>query len=363
MLKLAIIGCGAAVEDLHVPPLLKLARSGALRVTALVDNNPARSAKLRREFPAARFFGSPDEAYSADPVDLTLIASPPGLHIKHGLAAFGSGSHVFTEKPMVTNVNDADCLTAAANQAQRVLAVGLPRRFFPHVAEVAALVARGELGDALTFTYREGGPYDWPVASDAPFRREISGGGVLMDKGVHALDTLDQIFGAAEIIRSDDDSLRSGVESNARVELRYPQRNVRGMLQLSWDQVLNNGLWIYGSRAEISLGLDDIGVYRRRAPGGEWREIRATASWPATLAAANPKRVIPDGYYDCIFLQWVSVIREIEHGEAPAVDGLKATRVIRTIEAAYQNSKPLDLPWLSAPERTALKANHWRAAI
>lgn len=361
MLNLAIIGCGAVVEDLHVPPLLKLARRGALRVTALVDNNLERAGKLRREFPSAQVFGSPAEAYAAGPVQLTLITSPPGLHVAHGLAAFAAGSHVFTEKPMVTTGADADRLTAAAAQAKRVLAVGLPRRYFPHVAEVAALVASGELGDELTFTYREGGPYLWPVASEAPFRRATSGGGVLMDKGVHVLDTLDQIFGATEIIRSADDSLRDGVESNARVELRYPQFNACGTLQLSWDQPLNNGLWLRGARGEVWLGLDDIGVYRQRTPGGAWREVRSTVAWPTTLSA-RPERATPDGYCDCVRFQWIGVLRAIHFGEEPAVDGLRATRVIRAIESAYQRAEPLDLPWLSAPERTALKANHWRAA-
>ena len=360
MLNVAIIGCGAVVEDLHVPPLLKLARRGALRVTALVDSQPARIERLRREFPGARGHGSSAEAYAAGPIQLTLITSPPGLHVAHGLAAFAAGSHVFTEKPMVTTGTDADRLTAAAAQASRVLAVGLPRRYFPHVAEVAALVASGELGGNLTFTYREGGPYLWPVASEAPFRRATSGGGVLMDKGVHALDTLDQLFGAAELVRCEDDSLRGGVESNTRVELRYPECGARGTLQLSWDQPLNNGLWLRGARGEVWLGLDDIGVYRRRVAGGAWREVRATAAWPANLSA-QPERATPDDYYDCVFLQWVGVLRAIQFGEAPAVDGLKATRVIRAIESAYQQAEPLDLPWLTAPERAALKANHWRA--
>ena len=363
MLNLAIIGCGAVVEDLHVPPILKLARAGALRVTALVDNNPGRAARLKREFPAAKVFAAPADAYADHPVQITLITSPPGLHLTHGLAAFAAGSHVFTEKPMVTTGADAERFTAAAAAAKRVLAVGLPRRFFPHVAEVASLITRGELGDSLTFTYREGGPYSWPVASEAAFRRETSGGGVLMDKGVHALDTLDQVFGVAEVICSEDDSLRGGVEANSRVELSYPQYNVRGELQLSWDQPLNNGFWIRGSRGEVSLGLEDIGLYRLRVPGGEWREVRALVSWPSTTVEKNPAHETPDGYYDCIYLQWVGVVRSVLFGGSPVVDGLKATRVIQTIESAYQRAKPLNLPWLGPPERVALAAGHWRATV
>ena len=180
-----------------------------------------------------------------------------------------------------------------------------------------------------------------------------------MDKGVHALDTLDQLFGATEVVRSEDDSLRGGVESNVRVELRYPTAGASGTLQLSWDQPLNNGFWLRGSRGEIWFSPDDIGVYRLRTPAGTWREIRAAAAWPTNLSP-QPERTTPEGYYDCVLLQWVSVLRSILLGEAPAVDGIKAKRVIRAIEAAYQQAIPLDLPWLSGPERAALQANHWR---
>ena len=184
-----------------------------------------------------------------------------------------------------------------------------------------------------------------------------------MDNGVHALDTLDQLFGAAQVLRCEDDSLRDGVESNVRLELHYPQFNAHGTLQLSQDQSLNNGLWIRGARGEVWLGLDDIAAYRRRVPGGEWRKTRATAASPVTLNSTNPKCVTPDSYYDCIWLQWVGVMRAIQWGEAPAVDGVKATRVIRAIESAYQRVEPLDLPWLSVPECAALRANHWRAPV
>lgn len=358
-LNLCVIGCGAVVADLHLPVMERLEKSGVVRVTALVDNQPVRAERFRRRFREARVFSKAAEALAANPTQLTFIASPAGLHAEHTLAALAVGSHVLVEKPMVTNAADALRLTARAAETGKVIAVGLARRYYSHAAEVAERITRGDLGDAVTFTYREGGAVGWPMASDAVFRRPISGGGVLMDKGVHALDLLDQLFGPATVSSCLDDSLAGGVECNSIVDLTYP--GASGRLQLSWDQSLNSGIWIRGSRAEAYVGLDDINHYRWRAPGEPWKGVRAGKSWPADTGP-NPRRQIPMNYYECIHLQWVGALRAVLYGEAPAVDAARATRVIATLEKAFSVAQPLDLPWLGQAEAAAARRQHWRAA-
>jgi predicted dehydrogenase len=357
MLDLAIIGCGAVVADLHVPPLQELARKGAVRVVALVDQQPARAQRIQKRFPGARIFPSFADARNSTPIHLTFVASPPGLHADHGVSALEAGSHVFVEKPMVTRSEDAARLVASAKAACKVLAVAHPRRFFPHVAEVAELVRRGEFGREIRFTYREGGVYGWPIASDFAFRRPVSGGGVLMDTGVHTLDTLEQLFGAGKVVACRDDSLSPGVEANSVVELEF--KNAVGTLQLSWDQPLNNGLWIRGNDNEVWLSTGEIRTYRMRSKQGPWRTVSARMDWPGTIGA-EAKRVSPFTYYDCVFLQWVGMIRAILHGEPPAVDGVRAEQVISQIESAYSMAEPLELPWLDATEREICRNKHWR---
>ena len=358
-MRVAIIGCGAAVEDLHVPWLKKHQRNGMINIVALCDRSPHRAAALGRAFPRARICAQVEEALTS--IDLALIASPAGLHFEHALAALRAGSHVLTEKPMVTRSEDAEALCSAARTARRVLAVGLPRRYFPHAAEVARIVRNGELGDRLSFKYREGAPYSWPVASAASFRRESSGGGVLMDKGAHALDTLDQVFGAGAVLSCRDDALVEGVECNAVVELTYPELGARGSFQVSWDQPLQSGLHIRGERAEIWLDLDDIRTYRRRSVGESWSFVRSSTAWPANLSP-NPRMRQPAGYLECIEFEWIGMLRAVLHGEAPGSSGESAGRVIKLIEDAYRAAEPLDLPWLSDPERAHMRERHWRVS-
>jgi predicted dehydrogenase len=359
MLKVAIVGCGAVVDELHVLPLRRITRHGVLQVTALIDRAPARAETLRRYFRDARVFGSIEEAGLAGALDLTLITSPPGLHAEHALAAFSLGSHVLCEKPLTILSSEAERMVAAAARAQRLLAVGMTRRFYPNFAEIAGLLARGELGDGVQFVCREGGLYGWPIATDAAFRREVSGGGVLMDKGVHVLDSLCWLFGEPHVVRCRDDAQQGGVEANSIVELEFP--NARGMMQLSWDQPLANGLHIKGPEGEIRVEPNEIIEYQRRPPGGTWRRVRSEAKWPAEVM--GPKLGQPKSYYDCFDFQLTSVIRALLHGEPLTVDGSRAAQVLRALDHAYAVARPLPCPWLGEREQAAQAAGHWRQSV
>lgn len=358
-IALCIVGCGAVVADLHMPVIETLQKKGAVNVVALVDNQKERAGRFIRKFREAKVYEKLEEALQSKAVGLTFVASPPGLHAEHVLTALNAGSHVLVEKPMVTNSTDAQRLVEASRRKGLITAVGLPRRYYPHVAEMAERIANGDFGPRLTFRYREGGSFGWPVASDAVFRREKSGGGVLMDKGVHALDVLEQLFGAVKVKGCLDDSLGGGVECNALLDLEYSQ--AQGQLQLSWDQPLNNGIWVSGAKADAFLALENIHTYRWREPKGTWAVLPARKSWPNSIAP-NGSRKTPADYYQCIELQWWGALRAIVLGEPAAVDAERAGHVIRAIELSYMQSQSLNLPWLSRQERETSQKLHWRAA-
>jgi predicted dehydrogenase len=259
---------------------------------------------------------------------------------------------------MTTTVADADRMIAAAAKADRVLAVAYPRRFYSNFADVARLVANGELGDELEFTYREGTTYSWRVATDAAFRRERSGGGALLDIGVHMLDLLTWIFGDPVVTRSFDDSLGSGVETNSLLALTFPQ--ARGIMQVSWEYPLNNGLWIRGALGEVKLDGADLRTYRRKTPLG-WSLVPSTTSWPTDLTPTGGKRIRPGNLSPCFEAELVAILRCIRYGEAFPVTGVQAAGVQAAIEQAYENAEALDCPWLPDGERSAARAKHWKA--
>jgi predicted dehydrogenase len=356
-LELMVVGCGAVVEGLYRSALKRLESRGIARVTALVDPNPSRTAALKRHFQSANTYNTLAEALARVRPDLTIVASPPGLHAAHAVEALGGGCHVLCEKPMAVSVTDAERIVAAARLARRVLAVGMTRRMYPCLAEARALLAAGALGDDLRFFYREGHVYDWPVSTDAAFRRATAGGGVLTDIGSHVLDFLAALFGAPTAAAYADDGQVDGVESNCRIELGFAA--ARGEVQLSWSQPLVTGLHVTGSAGELTLHPGELDLVRWRRHGGPW-EIRVSgATWPGDLRPGG-RRGTPLSNYDCIYYQLVQVLRAVTSGEPVPVDGEQALAVVRAIDACYRQATPLRLPWLTAAEQLQANARHWR---
>jgi predicted dehydrogenase len=351
-----VIGCGTVVEQYYRGALKKLESGGIARVAALVDPDPGRSAALGHHFRSARAFATPAEAYAQTAPDLTIIASPPNRHAEHALAAFRAGSHVLCEKPMATDIDGAQRMVAAAGAARRVLAIGMPRRMYPCVAEARALIAAGALGERVHFVYREGGAYGWPVSTDFPFRRATAGGGVLMDKGTHALDFLAALFGEPVPVAYADDGHADGVETNCQIALRFPAAS--GTMQLSWSQPLANDFQVAGSAGELTLHPWRLDALRWRRSGGAWQTRVSAKTWPCDLVPEG-RRGKPWTYEECIHYQLVQVLRAAVHGEPVAVTGDEGIAVMRAIDACYRQATPLRMPWLTAAEQAQANSRHW----
>lgn len=355
-LELMAVGCGTVFDQYYLPALQKLESRGMVRVVALVDPNPGRTAGIQKHFPSAGAFATPAEAFAVTTPDLTIIASPPNLHAEHALSAFRAGSHVLCEKPMAASVGDAERMVAAASAAKRVLAVGMTRRMYPCLTEARALIASGALGDDLSFVYREGGVYGWPVSTDFAFRRATAGGGVLIDKGTHVLDFLAALFGRPTAAAYADDGYTEGVETNCRIGVEFP--GARGTVQLSWSQPLVNGFHVHGSAGELTLHPWRLDAVRFRKKGGPWETRISAATWPGDLRQEG-KRGTPWTYEECVYYQIVQSLRAVTHGEPVPVTGEDGLLIVHTIDSCYRRATPLRLEWLPEAEQAQADSRHW----
>ncbi len=354
--QIMVVGCGTVVDQYYRGALRALESRGIARVVALVDSNPGRAADLGRHFPSARAFGTPAEAFGHTTPDLTIIASPPSLHAEHALSAFGVGSHVLCEKPMAAGVDDAERMVAAARAARRVLAVGMTRRMYPCLAEARALLASGALGDHISFVYREGNVYGWPVSTDFPFRRASAGGGVLIDKGTHVLDFLATLFGRPGVAAYADDGHTDGVETNCQIRVAFP--GASGKVQLSWSQPLVNGFHVIGSAGQMTLHPWRFDAVRWRRNGDPWETRVSAATWPRDLRPGG-RRGKPWTYDECVYYQIVQSLRAAVHGEPAPVTGEDGLTIMQVIDACYRQATPLRLSWLTEAEQAQADSRHW----
>ncbi|MFL7810402.1 MAG: Gfo/Idh/MocA family protein [Anaerolineae bacterium] len=165
--------------------------------------------------------------------DLAVVCTPNVSHRQYTIEALQAGAHVLCEKPVAASYGDAVAMYDAAETAGRTLYVGQTGRFSGAVMAAKALADAGELGEvyyAETASLRRRGVPTW-----GRFHlRSASGGGPLLDIGVHALDALLWIIGDPRVVAAsgatytkladrEDGLVTSLAESGAPVGVHNPR--------------------------------------------------------------------------------------------------------------------------------------------
>ncbi len=216
MLKMAVIGCGAIAAEMHIPCLLGVP---GISLVALVDSDPRRSEAMARTFGHSIASCSLDDL--AGKVDAAIIATPPDVRPSLVKKLSAMGVHMLCEKPMANDVASCRAMIADAAASKLVLAVGHMFRFYPVRRNLKHLLEQHQIAPVRRVEVTEGKPYAWKSRTGYTVLRGMVPGGVLFNAGIHSLDSLLWWFGYPTDISYYDDAL-GGLESNARLECRFP---------------------------------------------------------------------------------------------------------------------------------------------
>lgn len=154
----------------------------------MADPSGERRAAFGERFGVPNVLESADELLAMDAVDAVYIAVPNYLHVPLAAQALNAGKHVILEKPLALSRTDAEPLVEAARGSGRHFMLGMNQRFTPQVQRARGMVAQGRIGRAYhckTYWRRRAGI---PGIGSWFTRKELSGGGGLLDIGVHMLD-------------------------------------------------------------------------------------------------------------------------------------------------------------------------------
>lgn len=192
-----IIGVGDVTERKSGPGFQRAARSS---LVAVMRRDGARAADYARRHGVPRAYDDAD-ALLADPeVDAVYVATPPDSHADYAVRAAAAGKPVYVEKPVARTAPEARRMIDACDAARVPLFVAYYRRALPRFTTITGLVRDGAIGDVRTVTVRNLSPREMWEPGHAPWRLqpEISGGGLFVDLGSHALDYLDHLLGPVE---------------------------------------------------------------------------------------------------------------------------------------------------------------------
>ena len=152
----------------------------------------AKASDYARRFNGWDAFGS-YAAAAADPrVEALYICTPHHLHLEHVSLAASWGKHTLVEKPIAGTLADAAAIVQQAESAGVNLMVAENYRFLPAVREARKLVDQGRLGQLRLIQLQEQYPFQ---PAGWRNRTALSGGGVLIDGGIHKVSALAYLLG------------------------------------------------------------------------------------------------------------------------------------------------------------------------
>jgi predicted dehydrogenase len=204
--QLGIIGLGH-VGQIHLRHGLRLANTEVVAVADISTKalNKAKNAGVKT------VFQNYEDLLRNSGIDAVVIALPTHLHLQCARQAAEAKKHIFLEKPIARNVQEASEIVLAARKNSVRLMIGYQLRFDEEFRSLKRKVNDGTLGDVeiAQATYISSGPFVHRAEGYAPvpvpewwFNRELTGGGALIDFGSHLINLLQWYFGEIISINS-----------------------------------------------------------------------------------------------------------------------------------------------------------------
>ncbi|MCI5547724.1 MAG: Gfo/Idh/MocA family oxidoreductase [Clostridiales bacterium] len=196
-IKVAIIGCGNIATSAHMPAYK--AAADLAEVKYFCDLIPERAEKLRDAYGSGLTTTDYHEILSDPEVTCVSVCVPNGGHAPIAIDFLRAGKNVLCEKPAAMNSELAREMQKTADECGRILNIGVCNRFNTAVEKIQELIAQGELGNIYHIYCSFRSYRSIPGLGGAFTTKALSGGGSLIDWGVHFLDLIFYCVGQPKI--------------------------------------------------------------------------------------------------------------------------------------------------------------------
>lgn len=163
-----------------------------------------------------------DELLWRDDIDLVYISTPPFLHYTQAIKALRAGKHVICEKPLATDLNDADQMIALAHEKRLLVIANLMQRYNPLYDSLRKIIESNVLGEFL-HGYFENYASDEGLPKEHWFWDRRRSGGIFIEHGVHFFDMFAGWLGKGVVICAQRTRRPGGdIEEQVNCTVRYP---------------------------------------------------------------------------------------------------------------------------------------------
>lgn len=320
----AIVGCGLIGQ--------KRAKAlGSSRVVVCADVNFERAQALAQTARGAVATTDWQEAVNRKDVDIVIVATTNNALAEVTLAAVEAGKNVLVEKPAARNALELEPVIEAATRSSVQVRVGFNHRYHPALRKARELFEAGVLGEMMFVRGRYG--HGGRLGYEKEWRADpkLSGGGELIDQGVHLIDLARWFLGDFSEVQGFAHTYfwQMPVDDNGFMLLKTSGRQA-AFLHVScteWKNLFS--LEIYGQNAKLqvdglggSYGIERLTYYRMLPQMGPpettcWEYPMGDSSWQ---------------------LEFTEFVEDIEKGRKPAANLTDAYAALSIVESIYKSS-------------------------
>lgn len=337
----ALIGCGYSGCELHAVWYKDIPE---IDLIAVVDADLQRAKKAAEQF-GARTFTEDWRRILANPaIDMVDVNVPPSLNKEITVAAAEAGKHILCEKPMATNLKDADEMIGAAERAHVKLMIAHVLHFFPEYVELKnavehEMIGRLEAGNAIRWL---GEPY-FPFSStwNKWYGSREFGGGVTLSMQIHDLDFLKTLFGKVREVYSVSRNFTHkefAIDDFSATTLFFDEGRT-ALAEASWvsSAPFTQQLDLFGSEGFLSLRT-----------GGRLTSIEASKGEPSVTAyfKDGSSKPLPTSNVNGYYAEIKHFISCLVNDEKPMLDPRESRETLKITLAALESAesnKPIRL--------------------
>jgi predicted dehydrogenase len=333
--RVAVIGCGKIAERASLPNLVNYKEKAVVKVLCDVDEAKAKALKDKFNLTGVDIEKNWKKVVKRKDIDAVFIDTPNYLHEEMAVAACKNKKHVLVEKPIAVFTKSADKMAKAAAKNGVLLMVEQTQRFDPVHQAAKKVLDSGILGKIHNIRGRIGhaGPEYWSEGKGHWFYdKSKSGGGAMVDIGVHITDLIrwlagkkvTEVFATIRTIEKD-----VNVDDNATVLLKFDDGS-KGEIECSWTtrpyEVTTS---VYGSKGKMvtSIGTEKpIKVIVADTNKGKDPNVTLEEIFPELGTGSGWENAVHH-FIDCIIDK-----------KKPLVTGEEGRATMAVINAAYESN-------------------------
>jgi predicted dehydrogenase len=282
------------------------------RLVGVATSRPETAEAARNAFGFGFATADWRELVARPDIHIVHVCTPNRYHKEQVLAALAAGKHVYCDKPLCRNRQEAQEIEAVLPGARVTHQMVLHNRFFPATMRAKHMVDAGFLGDLLSLrsAYLHSGSVDPKAPLKWKLDAGLAGGGALLDLGSHALDLVQYLIGPLRVVNcttytayperpAPDDPTRAvpvTTEDAVLVTVRAPNGALGHVeaSKIAAGAVDELRFEINGSRGALRFNLmqpDYLWAYDQTLPAAErgWRAIETVQAYPPPAVFPPPK--------------------------------------------------------------------------